>query len=117
MKRFFLVLLVVGLFCFLLCPAYAVVPEQDTLSDHAEALTYVGSYQSDVSSDGLKGVLLDFIGEWESVTVLHDFVDSSGNVVTQVESLPDYPWIASACLLCLMVFCLFKLGGGMLCKV
>lgn len=82
------------------------------------SLIYAGSQQLSLSvSDGLKGVLVSFIGEWESITVQHSYVDSSGNTVVDVETIPDYPWIAAAVLLCLMVFCLFRVGGALICKV
>lgn len=134
MKKFLLVVLVVCLGCFLLCPAFAAdaatgdeattdIPSvivNNEIEWPVNVLTYCGSSQQSLSASsysGLKGVLLEFLGEWESITVQHSYVDSSGNTVTQVEVVPDYPWIAAAVLLCLMVFCLFRIGGALICKV
>lgn len=114
--------------CFCCAPAFAADTETGETEPIASVVnvynenpvnvfTYTGSYQMPFSSsDGLKGVLVSFLGEWESVVVQHSYVDENGNTVVQTDVLPDYPWIASAVLLCLMVFCLFRVGGALICK-
>lgn len=133
MKRFLVVLVLCVCLCLSCTPAFASDAEtgEGTTADTptvivnngiewpVNVLTYYGSSQQPFSAssyNGLKGVLLEFLGEWECITVQHSYVDSSGNSVTQVEVVPDYPWIASAVLLCLMVFCLFRVGGALICK-
>lgn len=132
MKRFLLVFVLCFCLCLCCVPAFAAdseAGETDTVAPvvnvynefsaeiPVNSLTYTGSRLLPLSaSGGLKGVLVSFLGEWESIVVQHSYVDAEGNTVTDVDTLPDYPWIASAVLLCLMVFCLFRVGGALICK-
>lgn len=71
------------------------------------------------SSDtsGLKSVLLDLLGNYDPVIVEYryqNYNQSSYSYLREVQ--PDYVWMASFLLLCLFVYCIFKLGGGLLCN-
>lgn len=127
MKRFLCAVFVLLICCSIVCPAFAsdgssaasepVVNVYNAVEFPVNSYTYLGSDQQLLSvAGGLKGVLLDFLGEWQSIVVEHSFVDEQGVSVTQVDVIPDYPWIASAVLLCLMVYCLFRVGGALICK-
>lgn len=127
MRRFLLIFALCLCLCFSFVPAFAAEAEAGegasapVVNVYNELpvndLSYTGSSQLPLAvSDGLKGVLVSFIGEWESITLQHSYVDSSGNTVVDVDTIPDYPWIAAAVLLCLMVFCLFRIGGALICK-
>lgn len=64
---------------------------------------------------GLKKVMLQFLGNYDPVVVVYQYNQSGSgysNYVTQAQL--DYPWICSAGLCALFVYCLFKLGGGLL---
>lgn len=139
MKRFCFLFCFLFLLCSLAIPAFA-AEEGEGNSDSASASTvvpdvnvyneinipddgpgvYVGSsvstYAAYSGSSGLKGVLIDFVGEWEPVVVEHAYQASDGSLTYVHETQPDYPWLCSAGLLCLMIFCLFRLGGSILCK-
>lgn len=67
------------------------------------------------STTGLKAALLTVLGNYDPVVVVHQYQSSSSgynSYATDVQ--PDYAWIASAVLLCLVIWCLFKLGGALL---
>lgn len=67
------------------------------------------------STTGLKAALLTVLGNYDPVVVVYEYnisSSSSSRYVTDTE--PDYVWIASAALLCLVIWCLFKLGGALL---
>lgn len=67
------------------------------------------------STSGLKAALLTVLGNYDPVVVVHQYQSSSSgynSYATDVQ--PDYAWIASAALLCLFIWCLFKLGGALL---
>lgn len=67
------------------------------------------------SSTGLKAALLTVLGNYDPVVVVYQYNTSSSgysNYATDIQ--PDYAWIASAALLCLVIWCLFKLGGALL---
>lgn len=66
------------------------------------------------STSGLKAALLGILGNYDPVIVEYQY--SSGNGYTNYlrEIQPDYVWLCSAALLALVIYCLFKLGGGLL---
>lgn len=67
------------------------------------------------STSGLKAALLAVLGNYDPVVVVYEYSisgSSSSRYATDVQ--PDYVWIASAALFCLVIWCLFKLGGALL---
>ena len=67
------------------------------------------------SSSGLKAALLTVLGNYDPVVVVYEYSTSSSSSLRYVtDSQPDYAWIASAALLCLVIWCLFKLGGALI---
>lgn len=67
------------------------------------------------STTGLKAALLTVLGNYDPVVVVYQYNTSgSGYSSYATDIQPDYAWIASAALLCLVILCLFKLGGALL---
>ena len=67
------------------------------------------------STTGLKAALLSVLGNYDPVVVVYQYnTSSSGYSSYATDIQPDYVWIASAVLLCLVIWCLFKLGGALL---
>lgn len=67
------------------------------------------------STSGLKAALLTVLGNYDPVVVVYQYNTSgSGYSSYTTDIQPDYAWIASAALLCLVIWCLFKLGGALL---
>ena len=67
------------------------------------------------SSTGLKAALLTVLGNYDPVVVVYEYnISSSSSSRYVTDTQPDYVWIASAALLCLVILCLFKLGGALL---
>lgn len=67
------------------------------------------------STTGLKAALLTVLGNYDPVVVVHQYQSSSSGYNSYATDIqPDYVWIASAVLLCLVIWCLFKLGGALL---
>lgn len=67
------------------------------------------------STTGLKAALLAVLGNYDPVVVVYQYNTSgSGYSSYTTDIQPDYAWIASAALLCLVIWCLFKLGGALL---
>ena len=66
------------------------------------------------STTGLKAALLTVLGNYDPVVVVYQYnTSSSGYSSYATDIQPDYAWIASAALLCLVIWCLFKLGGAL----
>lgn len=67
------------------------------------------------STTGLKAALLAVLGNYDPVVVVYQYnTSSSGYSSYATDIQPDYAWLASAVLLCLVIWCLFKLGGALL---
>lgn len=67
------------------------------------------------STTGLKAALLTVLGNYDPVVVVYQYnTSSSGYSSYATDIQPDFVWIASAVLLCLVIWCLFKLGGALL---
>lgn len=67
------------------------------------------------STTGLKAALLAVLGNYDPVVVVYQYnTSSSGYSSYATDIQPDYAWIASAVLLCLVIWCLFKLGGALI---
>lgn len=67
------------------------------------------------STSGLKAALLTVLGNYDPVVVVYQYNSSSSGYSSYATDIqPDYAWIASAALLCLVIWCLFKLGGALI---
>ena len=67
------------------------------------------------STSGLKAALLTVLGNYDPVVVVYEYnISSSSSSRYVTDTQPDYAWIASAALLCLVIWCLFKLGGALI---
>ena len=65
-------------------------------------------------TSGVKSVLLSFIGDYDPPIVQFEYT-SNNNYKSYVNEIqPDYVWICSFALIALFIYCLFKLGGGLL---
>lgn len=127
MKRFLVVFLSLVAVFSLSLSAFAVEGDETTTESTLEDTevvedTLVGTsvYSlSPVTADdatGLKSVLLSFVGEYDAVIVEYEYQNTNGYSSYLREVQPDYVWLCSCALLVVMIFCLFKLGGALLCR-
>lgn len=63
---------------------------------------------------GVKSVLLSFIGNYDPPVIQYEYTTSNNYKQYVNEIQPDYVWICSFALIALFIYCLFKLGGGLL---
>lgn len=69
------------------------------------------------SSTGLKGILIKLFGPYSpTITQLRYQSNTSTNYTYVNDIAPDYPWLCSAGLFTVVLYCTFKLGGTFLCK-
>lgn len=79
-------------------------------------LSAVAPVTSDDTS-GLKAVLLSFIGDYDPIVAEYKYMNTNGTSYSYLRDIqPDYVWLCSCALLVLMIYCLFKLGGALLCR-
>lgn len=60
------------------------------------------------SSTGLKGILLDLLGPYDTIVTQYRYQQGSNQYYTYVNDIsPDYPWLASALLFIVLLWALF----------
>ena len=97
---------------------YEVIGNSDVVNDDV-VLTGVSRVSvppvTPSSATGLKASLLTILGNYDPVVVVYQYQSSSSGYNSYATDIqPDYAWLASAVLLCLVIWCLFKLGGSLL---
>lgn len=66
-------------------------------------------------STGLKSIMLSLIGDYD--TVVTDYVYSNGSYQSHSISIErDWSWIMSCALFIVVLYCVFRCVGGILCK-
>lgn len=65
-------------------------------------------------TSGVKAVLLSFIGNYDPPVVQYEYTNSNNYKQYVNDIQPDYVWLSSFALIALFIYCLFKLGGGLL---
>lgn len=68
-------------------------------------------------STGLKAILLSLIGDYDPIIVEYQY--SSGNGYTSYlrEVQIDYTWLSAAVVFALVLYCVLKAGGSLICKI
>lgn len=71
--------------------------------------------QTSESAGTLKSILVKLIGPYNPVVVEYRYQNYNSSTYSYVREIqPDYVWFCSAGLFALLVFCTFRLGGGLL---
>lgn len=71
------------------------------------------------SSDatGLKKIVLSLIGEWDSIIVEYQYMNTNSSYYSYLREVQlDYPWLCSCAIFLVVIFCVFRAGGSLLCK-
>lgn len=87
-------------------------PANPVLTDAVVATGLAPVTPSDTT--GVKAVLLSFIGDYDPPVVQYEYTANNNYKQYVNEIQPDYVWICSFALIALFIYCLFKLGGGLL---
>lgn len=66
-------------------------------------------------SNGFKKVILQLIGDYETVVTEHRYTNSNGYTSISVSTEPDYSWLCSCAIFLVVLFCIFRLIGGVIC--
>lgn len=131
--RSFCIVLIVCL-CVIACVPLAAASDGDLIEDTTEAiessepvllpenndlvLTSVDTHIMTVTpndANGFKKVLLQLFGNYEMITKEYTYTSNNGYTSKQVTTESDYPWMISAAIFAIVLYCLFRLLGGVLC--
>lgn len=93
-----------------------IVNPQEMEPTEVEVSAYAMDPITPSNSNGLKAILLDILGNYSAIQVEMRYTNTNGTYSYVREIQPDYVWMASAFLFIVMVWCVFKLGGAILCK-
>lgn len=70
------------------------------------------------NASGLKGIMLSLLGSYDPpITQLRYQSNTSTNYTYVNDIQPDYPWMCSAAIFAIVLFCVFRMGGALLCKL
>ena len=93
----------------------------DVVEDSGEmTLSGIDLYYSDTpvtpsDANGFKSVLLSLLGNYDPVVVEYTYTNNN-YTSKSIDITPDYAWLASAAILLVLIFCVFRAGGAVLCK-
>lgn len=92
----------------------------DTFDDYSVQVLAVQTTPNSpvTSSSGLKGIMLSLLGPYDPVIVQYRYQSNTSTNYTYVNDIsPDYPWLCSAAIFAIVLYCTFKLGGTFFCKI
>lgn len=92
-------------------------PTEPSTTEHIVSEEVVRSVSPVTPSDanGFKAVLLSLFGDYETVVTEHRYTSSNGYTSVQVTTEPDYAWMIAAAIFTVVLYCLFRMLGGVLC--
>ena len=100
-------------------PDVTIINEIDTgedLGEYVGTTVYALSPVGSSDANGLKAIMLALIGDWDSIVVEHAYESSNGYTNYLREVQLDYPWLCSCAIFLVMIYCVFRLGGAILCR-
>lgn len=69
-------------------------------------------------STGLKGIMLSLLGPYDPPITQFRYQSNTSTNYTYVNDIqPDYAWMCSAAIFAIVLFCVFRLGGALVCKI
>lgn len=97
------------------------VQNEIVLADGEDILTGVSvmslSPVTPSDTNGFKAVLLELLGNYDPIIVEYEYQNSNSQYVNYLREVqPDYVWLCSAAFVLVVIYCLFRLGGAILCK-
>ena len=88
----------------------------EELGEYIGSTVYAMNPVGASDANGLKGIMLALIGDWDSIVVEHAYESSNGYMNYLREVQLDYPWLCSCAIFLVMIYCVFRLGGAILCR-
>lgn len=92
-------------------------PTEPATTEHIVSEEVVRSVSPVTPTDanGFKAVLLSLFGDYETVVTEHRYISSNGYTSVQVTTEPDYAWMIASAIFTVVLYCLFRLLGGVMC--
>ena len=121
MRKFF-----IFLFCIFLLSSFAFASGSSDPSEPSETIETDPVIESEELSrnvspvtpndaNGLKKVMLQLIGDYETVVTEYRYTNNNGYTSVSVSTEPDYSWLCSCAIFFLVIYSCFRLLGGVIC--
>lgn len=82
-------------------------PVPDPTEVHTEVLRISAS-----DTSGFHAVVLGLLGDYNPIVKDYTYQSTQGYISHSIDIQPDWSWICSAAIFALIIFCLFRLLGG-----
>lgn len=69
------------------------------------------------STTGLKSIMLSLLGNYDVIVGEYTYQNTNGTTSYLREMQPDYVWLVSAGIFAIVLYSLFRLGGGLVCRI
>lgn len=70
------------------------------------------------SATGLKGILIQMFGPYDPTITQFRYQSNTSTNYTYVNDIsPDYPWLCACGIFAIVLYCVFRLGGALLCRL
>lgn len=67
-------------------------------------------------ANGLKAIVLDLIGDYDAIVVEYEYTNSNGYQSYVREIQYDFPWLCSAAVFGILLYCTLRMGAKILCS-
>lgn len=92
------------------------IDQYSTISDISISPLYnLDSSNTPIPAGTLRAVLTSVIGPYSPVVVQYQYTNGTNTAYLR-EILPDYQWMISAAIFALVLYCVFRLWGAIICK-
>ena len=69
------------------------------------------------NTTGLKSVLLSILGSYDPIVAEYQYLGNNGSYYNYIREIqPDYVWLSSAAVFAILLYCTWRLLGGLLCR-
>lgn len=97
---------------------------EEVLDEDSDTLVYDDEYGIQAyalnpitSASGLKGVLLDVLGDYDAIVVEYRYQNNNSSTYSYVREIqPDFPWLCSAGIFLALLWSVFTIGGRLICR-
>lgn len=96
-------------------PRGYMIAEANTLEQGEVSVTALDPITAE-DATGLKAIVLELLGDYSAIEVEFEYQNTNGYSSYIREIQPDYPWLVSAGIFAIVLYCLIRMGVAMLCK-
>lgn len=96
-------------------PRGYLIAEANTLEQGEVSVTALDPITAE-DATGLKAIVLELLGDYSAIEVEFEYQNTNGYSSYIREIQPDYPWLVSAGIFAIVLYCLIRMGVAMLCK-